>query len=67
MTVGEETYELAASTYFQEVELKRLPSPGNTSFGFNLVHRDGTLGERTDPAKPENRLRVSSVSIVIEK
>lgn len=67
MTIGEDTYELAAGTYFREVELKRLPSPGNTSFGFNLVHRDGTLGERTDPAKPENRLRVSSVSIVIEK
>ena len=67
MTVGEDTYDLATGTYFREIELKRLPSPGYTSLGFNLVHRYGTLGERTERTKPENRLRVSSVSIVIEK
>ena len=67
MTVGEDTYELAAGTYFREVDLERLPPPGKTSLTFKLVHRDGTLGERLDPHKPENRLRVSSISIVIEK
>jgi len=57
----------AAGTYFREVDLERLPVPGKTSLAFNLVHRDGTLGERLDPHKPQNHLRVSSISIVIEK
>ena len=66
MTLGREAYPLAGGTYFQEVDLGHLPTAGTTTLDFTLVHREGKLGSR-DSDGPENRLRVSSVSLVIEK
>ena len=72
MKVGEETFTLANATgvhrvRFQEVPLARPPAAGKTTLGFALVAREGKLGERPAPDKYENRLRVSSASLVIER
>ena len=67
MTIGKDTYQLASGTYFQEVKLRRVPAVGRVTLDFCLLHREGTLGERPAEDQPQNRLRVSSVSIVTEQ
>ncbi|MCK4323834.1 MAG: hypothetical protein KAW89_04840, partial [Armatimonadetes bacterium] len=67
MTVGGHSYQLAAGTYFQEVPIAPLPKPGTTTLSFDLLHREGNLGERPSEGAPQNHLRVSSAAIVIEK
>ncbi len=67
MTVGGHRYQLAAGTYFQEVPIAPLPKPGTTTLSFDLLHREGNLGERPSERAAQNRLRVSSAAIVIEK
>jgi len=67
MTVGGHSYQLAAGTYFQEVPIAPLPRPGTTTLSFDLLHREGNLGERPSEGAAQNRLRVSSAAIVIEK
>jgi hypothetical protein len=67
LTLNGATYDLAAGTYFQEVKLDRLPTVGRNVLIFTLSHREGTLGERPEDDRPENRLRVSSASLVLEK
>jgi len=67
MTIGSHSYQLAAGTYFQEIPLASLPRPGTTTVVFRLLYRDGKLGERPSEEAAQNRLRVSSTAIIIEK
>ena len=67
MQVGGHSYQLASGTWFQEIPLRHLPAPGRNTLVFQLLQRAGTLGERPAPDQVENRLRVSSVSVVVAK
>lgn len=65
LTVGVEGHRLLAGTYFQEVPLHALPAAGRNVLRFDLQGRHGTIGQR-DGSGAENRLRVSSASLVLE-
>ena len=53
---------------YQQVTLARVPPAGPTAMQFKLNRRDGKLrSERTDKTKPENRIRISSATLVIER
>lgn len=66
MTIGGRRYRLRAGTYFQEIPLRAMPGPGRNVVDFHLQAREGTIGERTAQGG-ENRLRVSSISLIIER
>lgn len=67
MTVDGHAYELSPGTYFQEVGLKQPPTSPKITMSFKLLHREGKLGTRPLKNKPENRLRISAASLVIER
>ncbi len=73
MTVDGTSYPLANAENesfvgYQQVKLARVPPAGTTAMQFKLNRRDGKLrSERTDKSKPENRIRISSATLVIER
>lgn len=63
MAVGGRTYELQSATYFQEVTLTRVPATGRQAITFACHSTPAVVAERPG----EHRLRVSSVTVVIER
>ena len=72
MTVAGGTYTLNNATDdtrvgFQEIPLDQMVTAGPNALKFTLHGRAGVLGERLKENDHENRLRISAVSLVLEK
>jgi len=63
MAIGGLTYELQSGTYFQEVALAHVPAGGRQAVTFACRSTPEVVAKRPG----EHRLRVSSVTVVIER